>query len=320
MSEKLEEIRRKIDALDHTIHKALMERADLISQVADEKRKNNLPFVQPAREAQMIRRILRRHRGPLPEAAVVRIWRELVGAVSLLQTGLKIAVAVENTNFITWDLAKSYFGSVVQMQRFSAPSIALSSVREGESSFATLPWPQDGESSPWWDSLFDRDKNLRIVCALPYGGYEDELRDIRNKALVVARDEFMDSDDDHSFIILKVEQSVSRGRIVEGLQKLGFEPLSLVTQKCKQDPMASLHLIEVNHFLDQFDERLQKFTEMFEEFGGECRAVGGYPVAPIFKKNDKIRPKEPVLVAPPMPRDDEGENEGGNNLQEKQSG
>src|SRR5690606_38307673 len=94
MSKKLEELRKKIDALDQVIHDALMARADLIDSVAAEKRKHNLPYVQPAREAQMIRRLLARHRGPLPAAAVVRIWRELVGAVSLLQTGLKISVCV----------------------------------------------------------------------------------------------------------------------------------------------------------------------------------------------------------------------------------
>ncbi len=91
-SPQLDKIRCQIDALDERIHDALMERAELVLKVGEEKRKNNIQIVQPAREARMIRRLLGRHHGALPEMAVVRIWRELVGAVSLLQTGLKVAV------------------------------------------------------------------------------------------------------------------------------------------------------------------------------------------------------------------------------------
>ena len=75
MSKKLEKIREKIDKLDNQIHDLLMERADLVSDVAAEKRKHNLQIVHPAREAMMVRRLLKRHKSVLPEAAVVRIWR-----------------------------------------------------------------------------------------------------------------------------------------------------------------------------------------------------------------------------------------------------
>ena len=106
MSETLAEIRKKIDTLDDRIHDLLMERADLIVGVTEEKKKNNIPVVQPAREAMMIRRLLNRHRGPLPEATIVGIWRELVGAVSLLQTGLKVSVSPEN---YCWDGGQELF-------------------------------------------------------------------------------------------------------------------------------------------------------------------------------------------------------------------
>jgi len=105
MSQKLDDIRKKIDALDNQIHDLLMERADLIIGVTEEKKKNNIPVVQPAREAVMIRRLLARHRGPLPEAAIIGIWRELVGAVSLLQTGLKVAVSAAPNDAYCWDMA-----------------------------------------------------------------------------------------------------------------------------------------------------------------------------------------------------------------------
>jgi chorismate mutase / prephenate dehydratase len=136
----LTEIRKKIDSLDDQIHDLLMERADLIVGVTEEKKKNNIPVVQPAREAQMIRRLLARHRGPLPEATIIGIWRELVGAVSLLQTGLKVSVSPEN---FCWDQAKNYFGTVLPMVRATNTMMAIAALRENDSNFAVLPWPQD---------------------------------------------------------------------------------------------------------------------------------------------------------------------------------
>src|SRR5476649_492790 len=111
MSKTVDEIRKTIDGMDNTIHDLLMQRAELVLKIGEEKRKNNVQVVQPDREIIMLRRLLARHKGPLPKEAVVRIWRELVGAVSLLQTGLKVAVAVpdDQSGIVYWDMAKDYF-------------------------------------------------------------------------------------------------------------------------------------------------------------------------------------------------------------------
>jgi chorismate mutase-like protein len=300
MSGTLADIRKKIDALDNKIHDALMQRADLVAEIAKVKKSKKLPYVQPAREAQAMRRIIGRHQGALPEAAVGRIWRELIGAATILQIAMKVCVCVEDEEFITWDLAKSYFGSVVQMQRYSAASVALAAARDEDYNFAVLPWPQDEDEFPWWVSLFAQDTDLRIVCALPFGGFAAEFEDSRRRALVVGKAPFAESGDDHSFLVLKVDPHVSRGRIVERLQALEIEPLSIVTKAAPHDPSMHLHLIEVRGFIDSDDERLIDYAQQFEEFGGECRAIGGYPVPPIYAENKKIRPQEPVLTAPPV--------------------
>jgi chorismate mutase/prephenate dehydratase len=299
MSKKLQEIRKKIDELDNKIHDVLMQRAELIEDIAAEKRKKNLQFVHPAREAQMIRRLMARHEGALPEAAIVRIWRELVGAVSLLQTGLKVSVYAEGENPLLWDYAKSYFGSVVTMQRLSSPLTAISSVREGESSFAVLPWPRDDEENAWWTYLL-YEQDLKIVCALPYGQIEGDTSDPLNRGLVVSKINFDDSGEDHSFIALEVDQSVSRGRIVSVLQELGFDVLGITTKSRAGAVGHSMHLIEVDDYLDQQDERLEKFRAKFDEQEGRCAALGGYPVPPVYRKLNmfsvgKALPRAPAI-------------------------
>jgi chorismate mutase len=287
MSQTLTEIRKKIDQLDDQIHDLLMERAELIVGVIDEKKKNNIPVVQPAREAIMIRRLLKRHRGPLPEATIVGIWRELVGAVSLLQTGLKVSVSSEP---YCWDMAKSYFGSVLPMVRATNSMMAISSLRENDANFAVMPWPHDGEQTAWWPFLINqKESRMRIVSALPYGTGERQFNTIQDRALVVSRTDFAPSGEDHSFLALEIAPSVSRARIVDVFKSAGLELLTLNTRQGEGIGGKNLHFIEVNNYVAEDDSQRALIEERFSDAEGRCVALGGYPVPPVFK-NSKIIP------------------------------
>ncbi len=282
MSVTLEDVRKKIDALDDKIHDLLMERADLIVEVSEEKRRHKIPIVQPAREARMIRRLLARHRGPLPEAAIVKIWRELVGAVSLLQTGLKVSVAATDPQGQMWDMAKEYFGSILPMVRASAPMGAISAVREDEVSFAVVPWPQDGEPSPWWLHLMNADQNMRIVAAMPYGLPVHQGTGIQHRALVVSKTDYAPSGDDRSFIAAYLPRDVSRTRMIDVFKDFNLKVLGITTLTTNGSP-ETLHLVEVDDFIAPDDERLKKFADKFEGSSVRTSVIGGYPVPPVYK-------------------------------------
>lgn len=295
MSQKLQEVRKKIDKLDDQIHDLLMERAELVLEIGKEKKKNKIQVVQPDREAVMIRRLMKRHKGPLPEAAVVRIWRELVGAVSLLQTGLSAAVTFQDANTICWDMAKSYFGSVLPMTKSSSPMTAIAAVREGSASFAVVPWPNDNDEEPWWPHLANQGEDkMRVVCALPYGQVKGHSDGAEDKALIISKISFASSGEDHSFIALDVDHNISRARIVDALKTLKLEPLSIHT---KAGPDNSLHLIEIDDYLAEDDERLADLPGKFEGGHVRCVPLGGYPVPPVFRPFQK---KTEELTAPPL--------------------
>ncbi len=295
MSEKLKEIRKTIDTLDNAIHDVLMERADLIDDIVSEKRKHNLQFVHPAREARMIRRLLARHRGVLPEKAVIRIWRELVGAVSLMQSGMKVSVCyTADSGAHLWDLAKDYFGSVVTMQKYPSALAGVSSVRENEASFAVLPWPSEGEADPWWSYLFYQEKEIKIVCALPFGYAENDT--LENRALVAARINFDSSGEDHSFIGIEADHSVSRGRIVDVFKAIELDVMGIQSRRVPDNQASTLHLVEVNDYISADDERLNTFAEKFEEGHVDYRLLGGYAVSPTYKSLQKKQTD--ILPAP----------------------
>lgn len=282
MSKTLNEIRKEIDTIDNRVHDLLMERAALVSSVAEAKRREGMQIVQPAREARMIRRLLGRHRGPLPQATVVRIWRELVGSVSLLQTGLTVIVAAGEHAGQHWDMAKNYFGSVVPMKEINGALNALAAVRADEASFAVLPWPELDDAAPWWVQLFAHaDERPVITGSLPYGA-EKAAHTGQGKALIVSKIAFMDSDDDISFIGLELEAGVSRARLREVFGAAGFEIMNLYNADSPYHDGAILYLAGVKGYVAADAAEIDDLKERFSGGCLYCGVMGGYPAVPEF--------------------------------------
>ncbi len=267
MSKTLDEIRQKIDEIDNQVHDLLMQRAGLVSGVASAKKEKGLQIVQPAREARMVRRLLARHEGPLPRATIIRIWRELVGSVALLQTGLSVVVSDDCQG---WDAAKDYFGSSVPMKSCANSQNAISEVLKNDSSFAVLPWPELDEDRPWWTVLFSgsQDDTLSVICALPYGrsGHVE-------RALVVSKIAFMPSDDDVTFFGLSFSEDISRAKILDVAKDDDFQILNLYKS-------GSNYLLEVAGFFDETSDVVSKLYNRLGDSCSYCEIVGGYPVIP----------------------------------------
>ncbi len=280
MSKKLDDIRIEIDSIDNQVHDLLMRRADLVSSVIVAKKKEGLQIVQPAREARMMRRLLARHRGSLPRATIARIWRELVGSVALLQTGLRVSVFETGNGCLYWDMAKEYFGRSIPMEKVFSAEDAIRQVADDKSSFAVVPWPDFEESEPWWCCFFTQEGEgnaLSIICALPYVQGKDIEKHALGKAVVVSKIRFMASDDDISFLGLKLSSQVGRERIMECAVELGLSVINLFSGSVDGGD-SHIHLLEVSGF---FDSSAQEIQNLYHSFSGEClscKVVGGYPV------------------------------------------
>lgn len=256
-------------------------------QAGDFKKKSGTPMIQPEREAIVIRRLLERHQGPLQKSAVVRIWRELVGAVSLLQNpGMKVVIYAPGDEIQEYgDMARGYFGGVMPMQYVANPLVAVSMIRDNEASFAVVPWPEDDVERPWWNYLGHEDpaETMHIMVRLPYGNRTDATTLPHHRCLVVAKMNFNASGEDHSFLLLDLDQGVSRARVVDLLKAVGITALSLYSSRTQNANGRSSHLVEVESFVSQDDPRLHDLLGRFEDDSCRCVAMGGYPLLPFLK-------------------------------------
>ena len=75
-SGSLDDLRRQIDEIDRMLHDLLIRRSEVVERIGALKgseRSNGVVYLRPGREAVVLRRLIERHRGPLPKATLVRI-------------------------------------------------------------------------------------------------------------------------------------------------------------------------------------------------------------------------------------------------------
>jgi chorismate mutase/prephenate dehydratase len=86
----LEELRKKIDELDHQLVKLLNERARVVVEIGKLKTRTDKPVYSPDREKEVFARIAEANEGPLPDRCLIAIWRELMSGSFVLERPLRI--------------------------------------------------------------------------------------------------------------------------------------------------------------------------------------------------------------------------------------
>ena len=87
----LDDIRKHIDGIDGQLLDLLSDRADLVHQVGEVKKRDGLQIYAPEREEALLRRLIERNKGRLPEKSIRAIYREIMSAALALEDDLKIA-------------------------------------------------------------------------------------------------------------------------------------------------------------------------------------------------------------------------------------
>lgn len=90
---QLRAIRSRIDQIDQQLQDLITERARCAQEVARNKviAEDTSEYYRPEREAQILRKVIQRNQGPLPDETVARLFREIMSACLSLQHPMKVA-------------------------------------------------------------------------------------------------------------------------------------------------------------------------------------------------------------------------------------
>lgn len=269
----LDALRREIDEIDTALQELLIRRNEVSRRIGMTKGAGT-PAVRPAREAMILRRLLADHRGSLPRAVLVRLWREIFSASLAQQIPLKVAVG-GGPKLV--HLAREHYGVLTPILDLGSPVRAVNAVAEGEAAVAVLPLPSDGEADPWWRFLGrDGAQVPRIVSRLPIAAAAAPSGADGTAALVVALSPLEASGDDRSHLILETAEQISRGALRDWLARADLTPRE--TFGWRDDDSRWLYLIEVEGFLAADDARLGRLAGAVEGRVLQVTAVGAYAV------------------------------------------
>lgn len=111
MTRSLQELREEIDKLDASIQEMISARARCAQQVAEVKKRENqdVIFYRPEREAQILRNVMARNKGPLDNEEVARLFREIMSACLALEQPVRVSYLGPEGTF-TQAAAIKHFG------------------------------------------------------------------------------------------------------------------------------------------------------------------------------------------------------------------
>lgn len=161
----LRAIRNRIDAIDEAMHRLLIDRSGVIAELIDAKG-TSMPGAafRPDREADMMRRLVMRHRGKLPLTTVEHIWREIITTFTAMQAPFGVVTGPAEDVLAMRDLVRFYFGFSVLVTNARSNEEAIAKVAASGNDIAVV----DGYASGrWWGALTNVDAP-RIFAKLPF--------------------------------------------------------------------------------------------------------------------------------------------------------
>jgi chorismate mutase len=167
-SPTLADIRAEIDRLDAAMHALLIERSEVIERLIEVKGSDlSGSAFRPAREADVLRRLVERHRGLLPLDTVESIWRVIISTFTYVQAPHAVHADVSIDAAAIRDSARFHFGFTVPFRTHAGANAVIDAVHGSRGDLGIFRLDRPAEDGPWWRSL-EGDNRPKIIARLPF--------------------------------------------------------------------------------------------------------------------------------------------------------
>jgi chorismate mutase/prephenate dehydratase len=270
--DSLTPLRQEIDSIDKSLHDLLMRRAEIVGEIGRRKASDGGPTFRPAREAQLLRRLLARHQGSLPRAVLVRLWREIISSSTRLQGDFSVGFCPLEEDGTALRLAHAQFGLDASVVKFASAAQVVLAVGRGDVSVGLVPLPHSSDRPEWWAQMRNVPQ-VRVVARLPWFRKNDENGEAPG-AFVLAVSEPEESGEDRSILTFACQSDVSRARFADLAAQ---NDLDADTQAVAAGPDGSggrIHLVDVAGFVSDEDPRVRGLAALLDN--AEPRWLGTY--------------------------------------------
>ena len=164
----LADLRKEIDRIDETMHRLLMERGEIIDRlIAAKNTQESGSAFRPAREADMMRRLVQRHHGILPLDTVESIWRVIISTFTHVQAPFSVHADLSAGDALMRDSARFHFGFTVPFVPHAGASSVVAAVSESKGDLGLVPAFAAPHAGAWWTAL-EFESAPKIIARLPF--------------------------------------------------------------------------------------------------------------------------------------------------------
>src|SRR6478736_642675 len=164
----LGDLRRDIDRIDGAMHDLLMERGRIIDRLISVKQtQESGSAFRPAREADMMRRLVDRHRGILPLDTVESIWRVIIATFTYVQAPFSVHADLSAGDAAMRDSARFHFGFTVPFVPHMGAAGVVAAVSASKGDLGLVPAFATASGSAWWNAL-EFESAPKIIARLPF--------------------------------------------------------------------------------------------------------------------------------------------------------
>jgi chorismate mutase/prephenate dehydratase len=161
----LDELRAKIDAVDHQLIELINERAKQVVEVGKIKRQYGLPIYTPHREAAVLKKVTGLNKGPLKDSTFEAVYRELMSGSFYLEQPLRIGFLGPVGSYCHM-AAVRHFGSSVKFEDLHAVEGVFTEVMRTHVDYGLVPIENssDGGSSETLDAFRQYHEEINIYA------------------------------------------------------------------------------------------------------------------------------------------------------------
>jgi chorismate mutase len=163
----LAELRAEIDRIDAQMHGLLMERGEIIGRLIKVKKTGESGSAfRPAREADMMRRLVERHRGILPLDTAESIWRVIIATFTYVQAPFKVHADMSAGDAAMRDSARFHFGFTVPFVTHIGAAGVVAAIADSQGDLGLVPANAVAGAPAWWGAL--EGDGPKIIARLPF--------------------------------------------------------------------------------------------------------------------------------------------------------
>ena len=164
----LANLRKEIDRIDVAMHQLLMERGEIIDRlIAVKKSQETGSAFRPAREAEMMRSVVKRHKGILPLDAAEGIWRVIISTFTYVQAPFSVHADLSAGDALMRDSARFHFGFTVPFVAHMGAAAVVAAVSASKGDLGLVPAFAVPAAGAWWSAL-EFDAAPKIIARLPF--------------------------------------------------------------------------------------------------------------------------------------------------------